>query len=315
MRLGSIGAQLGELVNEFSSDNTLSGNSNQAVPTEAAVRNYFPQVATNIIPTNDNSLDLGSPSKRWAHVYGSVLQGELRDDKGKAFSPTISETELRSLGLPASMPTTSSGLRILGAPVGTIDFYRSFASEKIHEISKDFDTLGRMPSHQAQLLVATKAVVHRINHLLRNIPGGELSLFGEMAATYDSSVISVARRIAASPSLPDVSQRICQLSPRKGGLGLRTWGSTADNAFLAAYTHASHSFPILFPDRPYLSNMTPDEPSLQLAPSIFLSPRLYGLVGRREHWRDRTQKPRVFWRHLLRHLAQHPALSNIYSPP
>ena len=72
------------------------------------------------------------------------------------------------------MPTTSSGLRILGAPVGTIDFYRSFASEKIHEISKDFDTLGRMPSHQAQLLVATKAVVHRINHLLRNIPGGEL---------------------------------------------------------------------------------------------------------------------------------------------
>ncbi len=63
-----------------------------------------------------------------------------------------------------------------------------------------------------------------------------------VAATYDSSVISVARRIAAS----DVSQRICRLPPRKGGLGLRTWGSTADNAFLAAYTHASHSFPILF---------------------------------------------------------------------
>jgi hypothetical protein len=80
LRLGSIGAQLGELVNEFSSDDTLSGNSNQAVPTEAAVRNYFPQVATSIIPTVDNTQDLGSPSKRWRDVYvgpGSVTIGTL----------------------------------------------------------------------------------------------------------------------------------------------------------------------------------------------------------------------------------------------
>ena len=94
LRLGSIGAQLGELVSEFSSDDTLSGNSNSAVPTEAAVRNYFPQVATNIIPGNDNSLDLGSPSKRWAHVYvgpGSVTIGSLTlTDNSGAF--TVSST-------------------------------------------------------------------------------------------------------------------------------------------------------------------------------------------------------------------------------
>ena len=40
LRLGSIGAQLGETINEFSSDNTLSGNSNMAVPTEYAVRSF-----------------------------------------------------------------------------------------------------------------------------------------------------------------------------------------------------------------------------------------------------------------------------------
>jgi hypothetical protein len=40
LRLGSIGAQLGETINEFSSDGTLSGNSNVAVPTEQAVRTY-----------------------------------------------------------------------------------------------------------------------------------------------------------------------------------------------------------------------------------------------------------------------------------
>jgi hypothetical protein len=40
LRLGSIGAQLGETINEFSSDATLSGNSNTAVPTEYAVRTF-----------------------------------------------------------------------------------------------------------------------------------------------------------------------------------------------------------------------------------------------------------------------------------
>jgi hypothetical protein len=40
LRLGSIGAQLGEAINEFSADGTLSGNSNLAVPTEQAVKTY-----------------------------------------------------------------------------------------------------------------------------------------------------------------------------------------------------------------------------------------------------------------------------------
>lgn len=40
LRLGSIGAQLGETINEFSSDVTLSGDSNMAIPTEHAVKTY-----------------------------------------------------------------------------------------------------------------------------------------------------------------------------------------------------------------------------------------------------------------------------------
>lgn len=46
LRLGSIGAQLGETINEFSSDVTLGGNSNEAVPTEYAVKGY---VDTNTV--------------------------------------------------------------------------------------------------------------------------------------------------------------------------------------------------------------------------------------------------------------------------
>jgi hypothetical protein len=40
LRLGSIGAQLGSQINEFSSDGTLSQNSNEKVPTQAAVKFY-----------------------------------------------------------------------------------------------------------------------------------------------------------------------------------------------------------------------------------------------------------------------------------
>jgi hypothetical protein len=53
LKLGSIGAQLGETINEFSSDGTMGGNSNQAVPTEAAVKTYVDsKVASNISYSN-----------------------------------------------------------------------------------------------------------------------------------------------------------------------------------------------------------------------------------------------------------------------
>ena len=41
LRLGSLGGQIGEAINEFSSDETMSGNSNTACPTELAVRGYI----------------------------------------------------------------------------------------------------------------------------------------------------------------------------------------------------------------------------------------------------------------------------------
>ena len=47
LRLGSIGAQIGEQINEFSSDGTMSGNSNLAVPTEYAVKTYVDLLRTD----------------------------------------------------------------------------------------------------------------------------------------------------------------------------------------------------------------------------------------------------------------------------
>jgi len=53
LRLGSIGAQLGESINEFSSDGTLAGNSNIAVPTEQAVKTYVDAASLGRFSTSD----------------------------------------------------------------------------------------------------------------------------------------------------------------------------------------------------------------------------------------------------------------------
>ena len=81
LKLGSIGAQLGETINEFSSDATMSGNSNTAVPTEYATRTYVEtvtllksggtmtgQIVQALAPTTDSQL----ANKRYVDRFSFV---------------------------------------------------------------------------------------------------------------------------------------------------------------------------------------------------------------------------------------------------
>jgi hypothetical protein len=63
LRLGSIGAQLGESINEFSADGLLSGNSNTAVPTEQAVKTYVDTAVTGLASETyvNTQIDSGVP--------------------------------------------------------------------------------------------------------------------------------------------------------------------------------------------------------------------------------------------------------------
>jgi hypothetical protein len=87
LRLGSIGAQLGAQVDEFSTDGTLSANSNTKVPTQAAVRTYLGSAYQSIKPVTDLTYDLGDASHRWRSLYvgpGSITLGSvvLSDNSG-----------------------------------------------------------------------------------------------------------------------------------------------------------------------------------------------------------------------------------------
>jgi len=88
LRLGSIGAQLGAQVDEFSTDGTMSANSDVKVPTQRAVLTYLGAAYSSFKPATDITYDLGSPSKRWRSLYvgpGSITIGTvvLTDNSGQ----------------------------------------------------------------------------------------------------------------------------------------------------------------------------------------------------------------------------------------
>jgi len=110
LRLGSIGAQIGESINEFSSDNTLSGNSNLAVPTEKATKGYVDEAlkdvtkaygtgdydsANTVFYPFDSSRDSGGPRIK-GYTSGKVTYSNIVYD---SYTDEInSYTEATSLG-------------------------------------------------------------------------------------------------------------------------------------------------------------------------------------------------------------------------
>jgi hypothetical protein len=134
LRLGSIGAQLGEQINEFSSDPTLDGNSNLAVPTEYAVRNYFPQISTDVIPAATATSDLGSSTKRWDELFAvsGNFSGALTiggDLTVNGTTTTVNSTtltvddkniEMGSVASPTDTTADGGGITIKGATDKTI---------------------------------------------------------------------------------------------------------------------------------------------------------------------------------------------------
>jgi hypothetical protein len=208
-----------------------------------------------IIAYCDDVHIVGDPVKvaeayqRWAYLYGKDLQGELRSDKSKVFAPSqlVTKASLVELGFPSDIMFSQDGTRVLGAPIGSDSFKASFASTTVDAILDDLNALALMPSSQSQHLITTKSIAHRINHLLRNIPGGELDLFGAIELRYDDALLLVPQRICHQISLGALPRLLCSLPLSDGGLGYRTWGFTSDPAFLASYTHISHNFKSLFP--------------------------------------------------------------------
>ena len=120
LQLGSIGAQLGETINEFSSDVALSGSSNTAVPTENAVKTYV-----------DAAVVSGANSPNAIQI----VSGDITATLGKIYAVGGSHT----ITLPAS-PTAGDNLKVLdtsgSASTGNITIARN--GNKIGNLTEDF---------------------------------------------------------------------------------------------------------------------------------------------------------------------------------
>ena len=75
LRLGAIGGQVGEAINEFSSDETLAGNSNTACPTEFAVKGFLTRGSMGIKAMTP---PVGTTAQRPGGVDDEFNTGALR---------------------------------------------------------------------------------------------------------------------------------------------------------------------------------------------------------------------------------------------
>jgi hypothetical protein len=235
LRLGSIGAQLGELVNEFSSDDTLSGNSNLAVPTEFATRNYFTKVATDIIPVNDDVLSLGSPSKRWRDVYvgpGSVTIGTLIiSDDGGNFRVEREDSTAAVLSVPE-------------VNTGNIRYFQNniigLASNE--DIVIDPNGTGTVSVSGAKITnlgiatagtdAVTKAYVDEVAQGIVTKPAVRLATTANLTATYNNGTLGVGATLTATvngafPTIDGVT--LASTTPGENGVLVKNQSTPAQN--------------------------------------------------------------------------------------
>ena len=90
LQLGSIGAQIGATINEFSTDGTMGGNSDTAVPTEKAVKTFVESTSTTIT----NKTISGASNTLTNIANGSLTNSSitLLDDSSSSLSVPLGGT-------------------------------------------------------------------------------------------------------------------------------------------------------------------------------------------------------------------------------
>ena len=169
LRLGSIGAQLGAQVDEFSTDGTLSANSNTKVPTQAAVRTYLGSAYQSIKPVTDLTYDLGDATHRWRSLYvgpGSITLGTvvLSDNAG---SLTVSGSGPVSFG-----NTTITGNLTVNGTTTTINSATLAVDDKNLELGSVATISGLTGTIVSS---ATTSIITGLSSTVGMIPGQALT--------------------------------------------------------------------------------------------------------------------------------------------
>ncbi|NEO25276.1 formylglycine-generating enzyme family protein [Moorena sp. SIO4A5] len=119
---GNLKLELGEAVNEFSRDGTLGGNSNQAVPTELAVKTYVDQKVQGVEDSARESFETKKlqVSETLTVEGATQLNGSLKLGQGvevAQFSETIGQSRESSLIV---VPTEQAIITYINSTLGKL---------------------------------------------------------------------------------------------------------------------------------------------------------------------------------------------------
>ena len=184
LRLGSIGAQLGAQVDEFSTDGTLSQNSAVKVPTQSAVRTYLGASYQAFSPATDITYDLGAPGKRWRSLYvgpGSITLGTvtLTDNSGNL-------TVTGSTGSTISGDTVITGNLTVNGTTTTINSAVLTVDDKNIELGSVTSLTGITGTVTG---TTNSTTVTGITTTVGMIPGQTLTKTGVQTGTFGSSPV------------------------------------------------------------------------------------------------------------------------------
>ena len=155
LRLGAIGGQIGESINEFSSDDTLAGNSNNAVPTEYAVR-------------------------------GFITRGTMGT---KAMTPPVGTTAQRPGGTDDEFNT---GAMRFNTTIGALEYYDGTAWVLPGKLT--YSTVNSSTSVAANNVYFVNTGGGGVTLTLPASPNlGDTMTFYDVAKTFDSNALTVAR--------------------------------------------------------------------------------------------------------------------------
>jgi hypothetical protein len=199
LQLGSIGAQLGATINEFSTDVTMGGNSNTAVPTEAAVKEFVENGTTTF-------------TNKTINLTSNTLSGTLAQ-----FNTALSDGDFATL----------TGTQTLTNKTLTSPIISSISNSGTVTLPTSTDTLvGRDTTDTLTNKTLTNPVIAQIN----DVNGNEELKFTATA----SAVNEITITNAATGNRPNISvtgsDTNIGLSVTTKGTGLVLFDDAAYNA-------------------------------------------------------------------------------------
>ncbi len=172
-------------------------------------------------------------------AFGRIAGIQLHTGKTRVWNKSgITPRNIEDLGGEGGA-WSPDGVVLLGVPVGTPDFVRAHAQERLEEEKRFLAEIEELTDPQCAWQLLTRCAVPRGNYWIRTLPP---SLSRSYALERDDALWRTCISILRAQDLPEhhfaSGRRIAQLPARMGGLGIRSTLRSAPAAYWASWADA-----------------------------------------------------------------------------